>query len=322
MGSEVTERSTLSARRWALRSGAMAMLAGIVACSIVIHADREQCARKEDCLGHGLSANAMCVESVCMIPDASAPIDTGGPEPDVDSGPVDPRWACIGNVAKGPSREPNVPVHYLARFELFADAGPLVGLPVSACNNTDSLCAAPIDGTPVLTDSAGFADFNLFSGFLGFFQMGAYDGGPADLMDHIHYVLPQPDADAGPPVEQSVVMFTSSQLTAFAAGFAKEVKPELGHIFFTAIDCQGNPAADLTLKSDTVTASTFLTYSDADGTATLTQGKTSARGTGAVVNLPLGAISMTLSRETGQQLGRRNVLVQKGKVTTILLGPN
>jgi hypothetical protein len=298
----------------------MAMLASIVACTVVIAADREQCERNEDCLGRGLSANAVCVESVCRNPDP-APPSAGGTDTDVDAAPLDPQWGCLGNVPEGPAREPDVPVRYLARFQVSPGARPLVDMPVNICGLTDTACVAPLPGSPVLTDSTGLADITLFSGFQGFLQLGAYDGGPADLMPAVYYLLPVPDK-AAPPVEaRMVVLVTNSTLSLLAASVEKEIKPELGHIFFATADCQGNPAANVALRADTVTASTVAFYSDSAGTPSLTQAKTSSIGAGGFINLPLGPISITVSRDTGQQVSRRNVLVKAGTVTNILLGP-
>lgn len=116
-------------------------------------------------------------------------------------------------------------------------------------------------------------------------------------------------------------MLTEAELEYAAGTVQRSVKPEYGHLFFSAIDCQTRSAANTRVQSETVTADTFTYYTDSKGTPSLTQDRTSTSGNGGYLNLPVGTLKVTLTLDAGRRVGTYDVVIRAGAITYLLFGP-
>ncbi|HVH44678.1 MAG TPA: hypothetical protein VM925_20135 [Labilithrix sp.] len=287
------------------------------ACTFVMNADRIQCVSNKDCAGRGLPANARCQVGVCVVPP---PVIQDSATIDVPDAPLDPTWGCLGNMPPVPFPDKSTPVHFRARFEGLLTQLPLDALPVKACTLLDLGCAQPVDG-PRDTDAEGVIDMVVHHGFRGYLDIGATEA-HSDLMPSLLYALPVPNKTVAPQDPPPVWNLLTKNEFEFAAGsVGKTLNPSFGHLFFAAVDCQGITAVGATLQAETITAETFTYYTDAQGTPSITQARTSQSGNGGFLNLPVGTVTVRLSREDGELIGSHNVIIRAGSITYMLFGP-
>lgn len=298
-------------REQAFRIGACAALLTLVACSIYVDTDRDQCTRDEECRGRaGLSANAVCSNRTCTEPQPA--LDSGA----VDAPPEDPVWGCLGKVPPYPESDPTAPVSFQLGFIDVVSRRELAGLGVKACASTDRDCAAPLVGSEAQTGADGIANVAVHSGFRGFLRIDTSQAG--DLVPSLLYVQPVPDKarPEGYPTEVWGLVSKSS-VVFIASSAGKEVKPGLGHIFFHASDCSGKPAAGVVVSVSPITASTFVYYLDSGGSPGLTQQSTAALGIGGYLNLASGTVTLTYRREDGVFIGSEEVIVRGDEITYV-----
>ncbi|HVH42402.1 MAG TPA: hypothetical protein VM925_08660 [Labilithrix sp.] len=228
-------------------------------------------------------------------------------------------WGCLGKVPALPAEDPNTPVHHVRRFVGLLDLKPLSEVPVRACVPSGVECLE-LAGSPKATDANGTVDVLLYRGFRGFLDIAAPAKGP-DLVPGRIYLGPDDEASkSGVPPWPSAIP-TKSELEFSAASAGKQIRPEYGHLFFLSLDCQHKAAANTVARVEPIAADTFTFYVDSAGTPSLTQAKTSSTGVGAFVNLPVGGISVTFSRDDGTRIGERTVIIRAGAITYLPLAP-
>lgn len=292
-----------------------------VACSLIVDSGRDQCVSNDDCIGHGLAAGAVCVDSVCA--DPTTPSNEASSDAPTDTEPPDPQWDCVGAGLPAPASEKVRSVHFYAKFQQLSGRLPIEGLGVKLCGQLDVACSSPLDPVPAVTNDAGIVDLLVVSGFRGFMEIVP----PSDrknLMPSISYVQPTPDKADPPPMEPktATTLLTKDELVFFSAAAGKEVSEENAHVLYAVLDCQGNFAAGVSLKSQTVTASTVEFYLDSSGNPDLVAKSTNEAGSGGYLNLPTGSVTLVASRlrrnGSRQEIAQQNVVVRKGTVTYTL----
>ncbi|HVH41502.1 MAG TPA: hypothetical protein VM925_04135 [Labilithrix sp.] len=301
---------------WAI---SLSTLAGGVACSLSLDADRVQCKRQEDCSGHGLDARAICIAGVCSEPAVVVEIDAGDAEAP-DARTEDPVWGCLDDLPPAIEPDPTVPVRSLARFYAILNSTPLAGLPVKACLPTDLTCAEPLGAS--VTGANGFVAFDLYHGFTGYLDISPSAEEP-DIMPSVFYVQPIPDKNVPASEERppGANLVKHSEFAFLSGSVGKEVKQEYGHLLFGALNCQSAFVANTIGRAEPISVDTFTIYTDAAGTPSLTAGKTTDSGQGGYINLPPGMVTVTLNRDDGRRIATREVLIRKGSITYALIGP-
>lgn len=307
------------------RPGAAALLSlslavGAVACSLATGADRVQCKSNADCIQRGDGTASICQQQVCTSvspSEAELVVDGGGRDARED----DPVWGCLGNVPPSPTPDPSTPVGFYTRFQGILTASAMVDLPVKACLLSDENCVTPF--ATGATDAQGIAGFQLYEGFRGYLEIAPSASDP-NVMPAIHFVQPVPSKAVAVSAERppALNLVTKTEFAYLSGSVSKEVDPEYGHLFFGAVDCQGLFAAEATLRPDTIGANTFSYYTDSAGTPSLTQGKTTVSGNGGYINLPPGKIHVVLSRVNGQRVGEQDVIIRKGTISYLFIGPS
>jgi hypothetical protein len=300
-------------------------LGAVAACSVLVKSDRDQCATDGDCERFG--AGVICVDTVCAAQTAPPVKDAGNDANKVDAAPPDPKWGCATGAAS--NVDANVTMRIVARFESL-DGGALDGLTVKGCGNTTPSCTPAL--IPATTsDSEGRVNMpvkiGIQGGFRGFLDTGPSAGHP-DLGVALFPVQPGSDfmvtEDAGDYTPKfPVKLLTTGELDAYATKLGSDVKlnPEAGHILFTALDCQWEPAVKATVSPAFRNADTLIFYFDDSGVPVpdTTQKATGSSAQGGILNVPPGNITIKLAREDGTEVAKPNVIVKKGAVSYLFL---
>lgn len=304
-------------RRAARFLGPLPALAGLVACSVAcslaVRADRQQCSTDDDCANRVAETSGACVANVCVA-SAKPPVT-----PEIDAGPADPIWGCLGKV-KVPPREETVLVHYLVGFADLVSNNPFVGLSVKVCPQGNDSCTQPLGDAAYATDDQGIVDLPLYSGFHGFLDV--QPGAETKIVPSVYYVMPTPDKLVGPiePMPRAPLL-TSGTFTLLTAVVGREPKPEHGHLFYGVLDCRGQLAPGSIVSVDQITVDTFAFDIDSSGTPAPTQARGSVSGKGGYVNLPAGVVDVARRTADGRAIDTLPVTIRPGSITYLVGGP-
>jgi hypothetical protein len=296
-----------------MRAAAFLLPAGLLACSLVVQAEREQCTKDADCLAH--APNAICVAHVCQ--PAVAPVEAGAPDAattDPDATTTDP-WGCLGHVVTQ-NEDHTAPVDFQFTF-LDIAGNPLPDVSAKLCRFLDFGCQTPIGG-PYVSDGQGTVTLPLYIGFRGYLDIAPTEAHP-DLLPSIFY-LPILDARFAATPHISATLGSTVQLNYITQQAGKPANPALGHIVYIACDCQPAVAADVTAQADPVVAETYPFYFDTNGVPSATQGKTAAMGTGGFINLTPGVVTLSYDHD-GQRIGSQNVIIRQGSMSYVVAAP-
>lgn len=112
-----------------------------------------------------------------------------------------------------------------------------------------------------------------------------------------------------------------NETNLMAAVLQLEVKPELGHIFALAVDCQGKPASGVSLKLDTVSTETVAYYMNGS-LPSRTLSETGVAGEAGFINAPPGFVTITTTVSGVGRVSTLTVLVRPGHITYVPLAPS
>jgi hypothetical protein len=200
---------------------------------------------------------------------------------------------------------------------------PIAGMDVAVCDRFDPDCTSPLGSAK--SDSEGYVNVQVPKYFTGFLQLTPPAG--SQLIPSIAYILPPHESDADPTEViapgLSLHIFADYELSGLLSQIGATADPELGHLFALVTNCQGDPAAGVTLHVGTVSPKTISYYSDSTGLPSLSLTASSDVGEAGYVNLPSGVATLTtFSNPAGKQDGSYTALVRKGTVTYIPLPPS
>lgn len=295
-----------------LAAGPIFIIVG--ACSFVVDANRNQCTTDADCAGRGL-ASTTCIDNVCGTVDAGV-VDA--------SDPVDPMWGCLGKVPPPRAEDRSAPVPYTLRLYDPVLAGPLVGLPVAACETNDLECTTPVDGAEQKTDTDGLADVMVFNGFDGYLKVAPNADFPRIYPTFLP-ALPVPDtsADALPIRRKEWPVFEKDQLKLIALTLGGAApKDEYGHLFFSSTDCLHAHAERTVVTIDVRSSDTYPFYTDESGVPSLALQATTKDGAGGFINVPSGPVVITVRKDEGQLISTRKLFIRAGTITQAFLPPS
>ena len=255
----------------------MACAVALLGCTLLMDLNEQQCERDADCSTGEFS---VCENNVCVAPDESS-LPDGTCDVDDDCGASAPRcmngvcvsaeiaerWLCSEDT---PNLDADM-VHYTFHVVEFLSRQPPTDMVVFACRNMDLDCEHPVS-TFTDTTGGGFAEFDLPSGFFGFFEVNSSDALPSLL-----YVTKPIVADAE---NRAVPVLTLSTVELTAQLAQLEFDPAKGLAILDALDCTGNPAGGVHFTESKGDANAFYivdqlptsdasvtVYSPADNTA-------------------------------------------------------
>jgi hypothetical protein len=303
----------------------------LVACSLLVPLDEQQCSADGDCAGRGAGfADTTCVNHLCVATGIDASVDTGADGPgdaaDASSNDAGP-WSCLGQPPQIPDPKARVAIT-LTLFDALkpittagAQGGtdlqvisytPASGISLEACNVLDPQCASPV--TPlVVSDDAGVAHVNVPGDFAGFFRLSGAGYLPSAL-------YPGPvlaDASTG-SVPTAMLKKNDTQLLAVAIGVPLETDPDagVGHAFFQVFDCFDRQAPGVVFTLDVDGGSQTVQWYTKNDLPSTTAKETDTLGAGGAVNVPAGALTVTATlAATKQTLGTVNTVITAGGTT-------
>jgi hypothetical protein len=288
------------------------------ACTLLVSSDEVQCATSADCLARGPAfANAACVANVCRVAG-----DAGV------SGP----WSCLdeATLASDPAAAVDVQIityNALApvTFGGSLDGGndltlvsytPQTGVTVAACSPLDSVCSSPTAG-PVPSDDAGVARLVVPGSFGGFYSLTRSDSVPSLLYPGR---LVEGESNVGLPT--SLVSRSSYTALQQTLGIASNLDTDAGPglVAVTQYDCNEVRAAGAVFAATPVAARTLY---GANGLPSTSATQTSSDGSGLLIDVPAGSVSIasSLAGPNGRPLVDVNVLVRSGSITLVKLRP-
>lgn len=314
-------RSTASTKnpssgRPAMPVAAALVVAGLASCTLIMDADRRQCATNDDCVRGSGRANEICATGVCeAVASPLAETDAAS-----DSEPEDPAWACLNRTGTLPPEELGVPVPLYRRYVGAVNPAPVEGLSVKACRYDDDTCARPV-GVPVVTDATGFIETPVFAGFRGYLELTASEATSSAIMPTLSFIsaIDKARPPVNPPV--AVPLFTRDDMDFIVGTVARKVNPQLGIFLFTVRNCEGKPVQGAQVRVEPIAADTFGFYTDATGTPGLTQQATSPDGSGGFVNLPPGRVTITVSRASGAVGWSSDLLIRADTISDTFIDP-
>jgi hypothetical protein len=296
----------------------------VLACTLLVPSDEVQCATASDCRARGPAfATAVCVASVCQVGgDAGASPEAGANDP----------WACLDRATLESDPAAAVDVQIITynalspvTFGGSLDGGndltlvayaPEIGVTVVACSSLDPVCASPIAG-PTLTDDAGVARLVVAGSFNGFYSLTRSDSVPS-----LFYPgrLVEGESSIGFPT--SLVSRTSYTALQGSLGIASNLDTDAGPglVAVTQYDCNERRASGAVFTATPVAARTLYV---ANGLPSNSATQTSSDGSGLLVDVPAGSVSIasTLAGPNARPLVDVNVLVRSGSITLVKLRP-
>jgi hypothetical protein len=251
--------------------------------------------------------------------DDDAPCDAG------DCGWVDVARGCLGRVRT--KDEAEGAIDQTIELESISMLMPVGGVDVRACRAFDLFCTAPADAAT--TDDAGEARLTVPAAAWGGYFEYAAPGGMATL---VHYVPAYRGGEGGALVRGGLEERTyAGPVTTFemlsganaASGARFALDPALGHIFGTAVGCDGRALAGAEVTIDAPGETTAVLYA-ADGLPSASQTVTGPAGAFYVSNVPANRfITLRARLADGRgDVGSRRAVVRAGALTVVVVGPS
>jgi hypothetical protein len=283
---------------------ALAVLAcfGVVSCSALLDAAEEQCKTDGDCSARGF-ANATCVAGICTAADGGS-----------DGKP----WSCVGNVS-WPTKDANVPASATVRVIRLLGQEPFPGLTVKICPPFDLSCANPM--SEVVSGADGLLTLPVYKGFDGHFFAPAPSSFP-EMAPMLVYLFPPPAGVEANPRDANLNLASVAEMTSIAQLGGVEVKPGLGHIFFTVYDCNMARAQGVSAKTDVVDTTTKVIYISDSGVPSDVLTETETRGEGAIINVPPGFVTVSAVSSEAGKFYQQTVAVQADHITGVPVVPS
>jgi hypothetical protein len=196
---------------------------------------------------------------------------------------------------------------------------PRDGVIIQACPNFDPNCQSPID--EATTDAEGNFTMPLQEGFRGHLFVPSPPSDPA-LAPLKAHLFPPPDSDPSVPVRADLRVTTLPIVSALAALLNASVVAETGHVFFTAIDCDGAPLDDVAVSASVVTAETTTAYIGASGQPDKSLIGTGPAGQGAIINLPPGFVTIRGVHAIEGKIFEQSAVVAADTITSVPIVPS
>ncbi len=272
--------------------GVGVVLLVVGACSLTVDADQIQCDRDEDCTA--ITLETECINSICVEKEVT-----------------DERFGCRNETLAEPS---STMVGYSMTAINLIGQDAFEGLTVKVCPQFDVDCADP--ATEAVTNSAGLFTVQLPEGFRGHLFAPPTAAQP-ELVPRIIQVFPPPGVGGNVGTGSILFVTTLQTIGGLAQLAGEQVVPGTGHVFFTANDCSGAPMQGVSVSTASTQAETFVTYIGGNGQLDPSLISTGPIGQGAILNVPLGFISIRGVHEDEGKIYEQSTIVAADTVTSI-----
>jgi hypothetical protein len=275
-------------------------------CSLVLDVEDEQCSTDADCVGLFGRAYACNDEQVCVESEDMMTGDAGGD----DTLPLE--WRCSQDPPRPIIPKPGVGVTLRIAAIDYIDLMSPPGVVGRACNPTDLQCMRP-RVEDVMPDEEGYLVFEeLPHAWLGFIELNA-----PGYMQTVLYTNRAYTADRMP---EGSTMITRETAVSIAEGGGEVFDPENGIVLLAIFDCEGKPAAGITLLQDDESSMEHAFYfegslPDRDRNSTVVSRLLTTTGNPLSVagfsQIKQGYVTMVLvHEETGIEVGKMGVQVR------------
>jgi len=288
------------------------LVAGVTACSLLVDANKDQCATDSDCVARGASfANAVCIDSKCVasaLEDAAVEIADSG-TPDAPTGP----WRCVGNIT-WPKVDLTRTITLTQTFTDFVNGAPLAGIGLKSCLRADVACANPF--STATSDDAGRAPISLPYAFDGYWLLLPND---PETVNMLVYELPPPVKDDLATPTQTI---SRSNLSTLGSLMGVTIDPAMGQLSVSVVDCDGKRAAGVSIDVSPLNEGSRIYYLE-NKIPNRQRTFTDENGFCGATNLTPGVVNITAKlAESGTVVAKYAALVQADKFTTFVLPPS
>lgn len=224
-------------------------------------------------------------------------------------GEGEPDWSCLRE-APPPPPPPGVvgeTVIYSLQLIDLSTLEPYAQVPVRACGTTDVGCAVPV--ADVTSDEAGWVHLRLREYFEGYLEINSPSAVP--------YIFYLPQVPLRTMTDDGLLMISRNTYAGLLAAFDLEDDPTLGGIAVRAFDCQGDPAAGVTLTS----AADGLGWYFDETLPSVERQETDRTGLGGFIGSKPGVSVLEAKLPDGTSIVRRNLNVRAGWMTAGYLKP-
>jgi hypothetical protein len=303
-------------------------VAAFTSCSALIHTDERQCKRDTDCVAAKLGtlcidqvciSGAECVGLECSVANATASEGPCASDKDckTDSAPrclnkscvsteLANRWLCTAD------EQTIRPVNVRYGFHIvdFLSREPPNNIVVHACRNNDVACAEPV-ASFTDADKTGHAQFDLPSGFFGFFEV---------LSDSLPTLLYVTKPIIKNTLNRDLPVVTADTLQLLSGAVGSPFDMTTGVALLEALDCSDTPAGGI--QFDTVGSPAIRFYivdqvPSRDATLT-TYDETNNSADGGFLNIKPGFVTFSARLgAAGLELGSFNARIRANTITFI-----
>jgi hypothetical protein len=303
-------------------------VAVFTSCSALIHTNERQCKRDADCVSAELGT--ICVDQVCIMDDkcvgsACTVSNASGSEGScasdrqctVETAPrclnktcvsdaIASRWMCTADDQTIRS----VNVRYGFHIVDFLSREPPNNIIVRACRNGDVACAEPV-ASFTDTDKTGHAQFDLPSGFFGFFEV------VSDSLPTLLYVTKPIIKNT---LNRDLPMLTADTLQLLSGAVGYPFDPSKGIALLEALDCSDTPAGGIQFGIVGSSADRFYVVDQVPSRdATLSAyDETNNTANGGFLNVAPGFVTFNARLgANGLELGSFNARIRANTITFI-----
>jgi len=299
----------------------------ISSCSALIHTDERQCKHDLDCVTAKLGTT--CVDQVCIMEEecqgetcsmsnASASEGTCDTDKECKSAASPRCWnkKCVSNdvanrwICSDDQTIKGATVRYGFHIVDFLSRQPPNNVVARACRNSDVGCAEPV-ATFTDMDKTGHAQFELPTGFFGFFEV------TSDSLPTVLYVT-KPITRNTLNRDLPVLTPDTVQLLAGAVGYPYDSKKGLA--LLEALDCSDTPAGGIQFSIVGGSADQFYVVDQVPSRdAKISQyDVTNNTANGGFLNVPPGFVTFGAHLGVdGLQLGTFNARIRANAITFI-----
>ncbi|MBL4636313.1 MAG: hypothetical protein JKY56_20805 [Kofleriaceae bacterium] len=194
---------------------------------------------------------------------------------------------------------------------------PIEGMTIHRCNSLlDQACETP--AATEITDVDGVVSFGVAEGFNGhFFAPETPDSSPMIL-----HPFPPPDPDSALSQQNLLFPANASQIIATAALAGVTILENTGFYLFTVQDCLGDALSGVQVTATPRLLETAATYISTSGIPDTNLTQTGPAGTGALVNLPTGFVTIKAVHEDVGTIFEQTILVSPDTLTASRILPS
>ncbi len=272
----------------------LASLLLAASCSLTVDVQEHQCEEAADCAS---LPGTECIDFACITV-----------VPETQFSCRDEPWKVLDTSKQ---------LEYEFTMIALSTNNPVVGATMHECNTLfDRECDEPVETQ--VSDEEGKVRFQLPQGFRGHI----FAPGTSNYAPMIAQIFPPPDEDDPTTLASPINRANLSELYAAAATVGVEILPGNGSYLFTVNDCFRELLPGVQLSTFPELPETAVAYLSESGLPDPTLTATGPAGTGAIVNLPPGNVTIKAIHDDVGVIFEQTVLIVEDTLTGGLILPS